>query len=132
MPHAIMSTQPPPSMRCLLSELPSRPVGDKVRFLGCVISYSSKTAILTLEHGFPSGSAHTALVDVHLVLQSLGNEHVSFGAWVHVIGYISSEGNTTPSSGRRSHTRIQAVLLWVANGLDLPAYENALVGKGST
>ncbi|KXJ90958.1 CST complex subunit Ten1 [Microdochium bolleyi] len=131
-----MSTQPPPSTRCLLSELSSHEVGDKVRFLGCVAAYCTKSATLSLQHNFPHGSAHTALVDIRLLLENLGLEHVGYGSWVHVIGYITpstvtrltTEDECKPSS----HTCIQAVLLWAAHDLNLPSYENALKPDGLT
>ncbi|OBS29181.1 hypothetical protein FPOA_03118 [Fusarium poae] len=58
-----MSRGPVPSQLYLLSDLPAIPVGDKVRFLGCVTSYSTSSARLALGHLYPKDSTVTASVD---------------------------------------------------------------------
>ncbi|KAK2068385.1 hypothetical protein P8C59_003024 [Phyllachora maydis] len=56
-----MSAGPQPATLSLLSALPQRDTGDKVRFLGCVQSYAAASAVLTLEH---QKQPVRALVDV--------------------------------------------------------------------
>jgi len=114
----------------LLSDLPKKQVGDKVRFLGCVASYSPVSGVLALEHRLADEalSVH-ALVDVALVLESLGTEQTRGGEWVNVIGYITDivpfadikdESRGTPTV----HT--QAVLLWSAGAFDIRRYETSI------
>ncbi|KAK3327520.1 CST complex subunit Ten1 [Cercophora scortea] len=121
---------PVPSQLCLLSALPSRTVRDKVRFLGCVTSYSPTTGVLTLEHRQRTQPRHTpfvrALVDVNLVLEGLKAEQTSTGGWVNVIGYITSISPLTDGKGP-SHgvlgVEVQALVLWSAGPLEVTRYE---------
>ncbi|KAI5927464.1 CST complex subunit Ten1 [Camillea tinctor] len=134
-----MSNGPLPSLRCLLSGLPNRQVGDKVRFIGCVTAYTTNSAHLSLEHDCPKGSTVSAVVDVNLLLQNLRKEQTDIGQWVHVIGYITSikhpprtPGKTTASNVRgRGATCIgvQAIVLWTAEDLDIATYEQALMAE---
>ncbi|KAK4166818.1 telomere capping, CST complex subunit-domain-containing protein [Cladorrhinum sp. PSN259] len=118
-----MSFGPPPSQLCLLSHLPKGQVGDKVRFLGCVTSYSLSSGTLTLEHRlFDDKQPVAAAVDVNLVLESLGSEQTRFGEWVNVMGYITSTGSKVPD-GLNSTVRVQAILAWSAGPLNLQTYE---------
>ncbi|KAH6697214.1 CST complex subunit Ten1 [Plectosphaerella plurivora] len=118
-----MSRGPLPTQLCLLSDLPSKSPGDKVRFLGCVQNYSTATACLTLTHGFPEGTEARALVDVTLLLENLTAEHTRVGEWVNITGYISSPKSPLTDG----HVPIQALLLWSAGPLDLQRYERSLV-----
>ncbi|KAK3373568.1 CST complex subunit Ten1 [Lasiosphaeria ovina] len=134
-----MSNAPPPSQLCLLSDLPLREVGDKVRFLGCVTSYSTDSATLALEHQHqqPQDSlAVRALVDVRLVLGRLGSDQTRIGEWVNVIGYITAVAPlplpTAASNGSdRGHVNIstvraQALLVWSAGPLDVQRYNSSV------
>ncbi|GKT91050.1 telomere length regulation ten1 [Colletotrichum tofieldiae] len=85
-----MSRGPLPSQLCLLSELSLRSPGEKVRFLGCVTSYSTHSAVLTLEHGFPKGSNISASVDVQLLLGTMKSEQTQIGEWVNIVGYVTT------------------------------------------
>ncbi|KAL2190921.1 hypothetical protein L209DRAFT_760719 [Thermothelomyces heterothallicus CBS 203.75] len=126
-----MSFGPRPSQLCLLSHLPEKQVGDKVRFLGCVTSYIPASGVLALEHRLPeeARSVH-ALVDVNLVLESLGPEQTRVGEWVNVIGYITDiapladRGNESAPGTQIVHA--QAVLLWSAGPFDIRRYEASL------
>ncbi|KAK3685077.1 CST complex subunit Ten1 [Podospora appendiculata] len=128
---------PVPSQLCLLSALPSRAVRDKVRFLGCVKSYSAADGVLTLEHSQNTQTRHTpfvrALVDVNLVLEGLKAEQTSTGEWVNVIGYITSILPLTdgkgPSHGM-SGVEVQALVLWSARPLDMTRYETSVNALG--
>ncbi|KAI1501921.1 CST complex subunit Ten1 [Biscogniauxia marginata] len=127
-----MSNGPLPSVRCLLSGLPDRQEGDKVRFLGCVTAYATNLAHISLEHNYPRGSTVKAMVDVKLLLQSLKSEQTDIGQWIHVIGYVTSirhtPGKTTASNARRrgaTCVSVQALVLWTAEDLDISTYEQA-------
>ncbi|KAK3299139.1 CST complex subunit Ten1 [Chaetomium fimeti] len=121
---------PRPSQLCLLSSLPRKETGDKVRFLGCVTSYSPESGLLALEHRLPEDT-HSVLtfVDVKLVLESLGSEQTRVGEWVNVIGYITDTAPIT-SSGELSRGSLavhtQAVLLWSAGPFDIRRYETSV------
>ncbi|KAJ0163673.1 hypothetical protein CTA2_2612 [Colletotrichum tanaceti] len=126
-----MSRGPLPSQLCLLSDLSSKSPGEKVRFLGwydAVTSYSTHSAVLTLEHGFPKESNTIALVDLRLLLGVVKSNQTQVGEWVNVVGYV-----TPPPPGARAKgtTRgpqkvaIQALVLWSAGPLDLQRYENS-------
>ncbi|KAK4139867.1 CST complex subunit Ten1 [Dichotomopilus funicola] len=126
-----MSYGPRASQLCLLSSLPTKYVGDKVRFLGCVVSYSTVSGVLALEHRIP-GESHsvTAQVDVNMVLQSLGSEQIRTGEWVNVIGYITEIAPSTDDGerdSRRTTVQAQAVLLWSAGPFDLRRYEASIM-----
>ncbi|KAL2016228.1 hypothetical protein VTK56DRAFT_4059 [Thermocarpiscus australiensis] len=122
-----MPNGPPPSQLCLLSALPLKTVGDKVRFLGCVTSYSPASGVLTLEHRLPEDACSVlALVDVNLVLESLGSEQTRFGEWVNVIGYVTGIAPTTEirdSLRGNPRVHVQALLLWSAGPLDVQKYQ---------
>ncbi|KAL1864287.1 hypothetical protein VTK73DRAFT_5978 [Phialemonium thermophilum] len=124
-----MSNGPLPSTLCLLYALPTRPQGDKVRFLGCVVSYSAASGILTLRHpDSPGGDNVSAHVDVELVLSRLAPEHTRRGQWVNVIGYVTLvpalSGSTkfSISSEEGQVVHVQALLLWSAGPLDIQQY----------
>ncbi|KAK1512083.1 uncharacterized protein CCOS01_05700 [Colletotrichum costaricense] len=105
-----MSRGPLPSQLCLLSDLPARPQGDKVRFLGCVTAYSTQSAVLTLEHRFPKGSDISTRI----------------GEWVNVVGYLTPAPPGTRAKGTTREPRIaavQAIMLWPAGPLNLQRYE---------
>ncbi|KAK4657947.1 hypothetical protein QC762_202430 [Podospora pseudocomata] len=129
-----MSFGPLPSQLCLLSSLSQKDIGDKVRFLGCVTSYSTESGVLTLQYkGSEDRQLTFASVDVNLVLQSLKAEQTRVGEWVNVIGYVTSTdskklGDTNPV------VEVQATLLWSAGPLNLEKYEasvQALDGEES-
>ncbi|WYZ41469.1 hypothetical protein EsH8_V_000364 [Colletotrichum jinshuiense] len=123
-----MSRGPLPSQLCLLSDLPSKSPGEKVRFLGCVTSYSLGSAVLTLEHGFPQGSDVSALVDVQLLLGTLKSDQTRIGEWVNVVGYLTPSSSGTRARGTNrepQNVAIQALLLWSAGPLHLQRYESS-------
>lgn len=131
-----MSSAPLPSRLTLLSALPSHECGDKVRFLGCVTSYSIASAQLTLHHQFPKRSSTKALVDVRLLLERLTAEQTSVGEWVNVIGYISSAPPLLAKKSSKqgleaSAVHVQALMLWSAGPLNISRYETCLAGTAS-
>ncbi|TLS27085.1 hypothetical protein PpBr36_04575 [Pyricularia pennisetigena] len=129
-----MSNGPPPSRLVSISTLPSCEIGDKVRFLGCVTSYATSNATLTLENTFQlrdrdSGlrqSRVQALVDVNLVLQALNQEQTRPGEWVNVLGYVTKSGSSGDKRTGSHRVKVQALLLWSAGSLSLQDYEKTL------
>ncbi len=93
-------------------------------------SYSPASGILTLEHRLPEETFSVlALVDVNLVLESLGSDQTRVGEWVNVIGYITdpaplADGTGSNRGGPKVHA--QAVLLWSAGPVDVGRYETSL------
>ncbi|CAG9943449.1 unnamed protein product [Clonostachys rosea f. rosea IK726] len=130
-----MSRGPLPSQLCLLSQLPAYAVHDKVRFLGCVLAYSTRGAILQLAHAYPRGTNVTAHVDVSLVLETLGEEQTRVGEWVNVIGYITAKADTAsaptaPSTATQAASvHIQALVLWSTGPLNVDRYEMSFEKK---
>ncbi|TQN71281.1 hypothetical protein CSHISOI_04194 [Colletotrichum shisoi] len=123
-----MSRGPLPSQLCLLSDLSSKPPGEKVRFLGCVTSYLTHSAVLTLEHGFPKESNTIALVDIRLLLSIVKSGQTQIGEWVNVVGYVTPPPPGTRAKGTTGGPQkvtIQALVLWSAGPLDLQRYENS-------
>lgn len=86
-----------------------------------VLSYSTATAQLRLGHDYPQGTDITAVVDAHLLLESLGHEHTRVGEWVNIIGYVKNKRRTTDPGGLAIH--VQALMLWPTGPLDLQSYE---------
>lgn len=90
-------------------------------------SYSPISGTLTLEHRLPEETHPAlALVDVKLVLESMGSDQTRKGEWVNVIGYITEiiplADDGGPSDGRpRLHA--QAYLIWSAGPVDIQKYE---------
>ncbi|CAK7200956.1 hypothetical protein SEUCBS139899_003656 [Sporothrix eucalyptigena] len=120
----------PASALCFLSGLPSKTVGQKLRFLGCVTAYDTSAGVLTLQHPYqPQPTARRihvyARVNVDLVLERLTAEQTTVGAWVNVVGYMTSIVDA-------SEVHVQAVLLWSAGPLDLQGYERNLESLLST
>ncbi|KAI0813392.1 CST complex subunit Ten1 [Xylaria sp. FL0064] len=123
-----MSSGPLPSKRCLLSALCKKQVGEKVRFLGCVTGYSTHSARLTLKHHCPKENDDVeALVDINLLLETLKSEQTDAGQWVHVIGYITFVNPGSSRSKSVPRIGVQALILWIAQDLDLKAYENSML-----
>ncbi|PNY23098.1 Uncharacterized protein TCAP_06954 [Tolypocladium capitatum] len=123
-----MSRGPVPSQLCLLWSLPDRPVGEKVRFLGCVTSYSTASASLMVGHRHPRGTNVVVSVNVELMLEMLRSELTRIGEWVNVIGYVTARpedpaamfgGEDVPSA------YIQALLIWPTGPLDIQQYEKS-------
>ncbi|KAI1128848.1 CST complex subunit Ten1 [Nemania abortiva] len=137
-----MSNGPLPSKRCLLSTLCQKQIGSKVRFLGCITGYSTHSAQLTLKHRYPKENGDVeALVDVKLLLETLGSEQTDTGQWVHVIGYltfvnpaipVAAVDSRNPSRGKTAtRVGVQALMLWIARDLDLGVYEKSMLADAS-
>ncbi|KAI1159033.1 CST complex subunit Ten1 [Nemania serpens] len=135
-----MSNGPLPSERCLLSVLCKKQIGDKIRFLGCITEYSTRTAQVTLKHSYPRENGDVeALVDVNLLLKTLNSEQTDIGQWVHVIGYLTFVNPAVPVAAmdRRNPSRsstatrvgVQALIFWIARDLDLGAYEKSMLAE---
>ncbi|KAG9238143.1 CST complex subunit Ten1 [Amylocarpus encephaloides] len=120
---------PLPSKLTLLSDLPMFSTGDKIRFLGCVEQYSSKSATLTLEHNYPQGQSVKAHVDVQLLLSSLKPHETQIGEWVNVIGYVTKNSEGGGSNKDDIQIHVQALILWSTGSFDLHGYERSLVSR---
>ncbi|TVY38405.1 hypothetical protein LSUB1_G003324 [Lachnellula subtilissima] len=117
---------PVPTTLTLLSELPKFVPGTKVRFLGCITNYSTKTATLTLEHNYPPGQTLRALVSIDLILNTIKSHETRTGEWVNVMGYIQAESQPKHSVINESGVPVQAILLWSSASLNLQTYERSL------
>jgi Telomere capping, CST complex subunit len=93
---------------------------------GSVTNYSTKTALLTLEHNYPPGTSLKALVDVSLILNSLKSFETRIGEWVNVLGYVERAKKQHASSSDGGHVKVQALVLWSSGPLNLQAYEESL------
>ena len=109
---------PLPSHLTFLNSLPSHPTGTKVRFLGCVTAYSVYHGLLELSHSYPSTSASSsnvrAMVDVTVIVETMGRADHEVGAWVNVVGYVQK------SSGKGTglvRVWVQAVTVWSAGAV---------------
>lgn len=93
-----------------------------------VTNYSTKTAILTLEHNHPPRNELKALVDIELVLGSIKSQESRIGEWVNVIGYIgaTTQSTSAQSNGVKTEVPVQALLLWSTGPLKLDRYEESL------
>ncbi|XXH03991.1 ESCRT-III subunit protein snf7 [Hypoxylon texense] len=97
-----------------------------------VTGYSTHSAILTLQHDYPRETRVKVNADVALLLQKLNAEQTSVGQWVHVIGYITSIKQALTKATMESHMAnvgVQALVLWIAEDLDIASYEHALASK---
>jgi len=119
-----MSRGPLPSQLNLLTALAYREKGLKVRFLGCVTSYSASSATLKLGHDFPKDSGVIAAVDVKLLLEKLSHENLRVGEWLNVIGYITGR---TRAKGV-AVVGVQAVMVWSTGPMDVGRYEATFEG----
>lgn len=119
---------PVPSQLCSLSDLPARTIGDKVRFLGCVISYDVGTATLTLGHRFLDGSQVRASVDMRPRLESLKSEDTRQGQWLNVMGYVTF----IRASNDEQLVGVQAILHWAAGAVDIDKYETVVEQESAT
>jgi len=143
-----MNHGPLPSRLAFISDLPSLPQGTKVRFLGCVTSYTLSTGTLTLQHAYPPPPHPCAVVkvDANLLLENMKSTDTKIGEWVNVIGYIEwgaskaqgaknlEEGNGIRKRKPRAEdvvqqgveVKVQAVMLWSAGAIKLGEYEKHL------
>ncbi|QPH04938.1 hypothetical protein C2857_002340 [Epichloe festucae Fl1] len=119
-----MSRGPLPSTLCFLSQVPAHKAGAKVRFLGCVTSYDTKTASARLGHLYPKGTNVLVSVDVRLVLETIEPDITNVGQWVNVIGYVVDGDATDQARGVDAH--VQALMMWSTGPLDVHEYEKAV------
>lgn len=98
------------------------------KYTHSVTKYDISSAVLTLEHKYPPGSDHKALVDVKLLLETLESTHTRIGEWVNIIGYVA---RASPSANHatvslENATSVQAVIFWSAGSIKLEEYEKCL------
>jgi hypothetical protein len=94
-----------------------------------VTKYSTKTAMMTLEHNHPPGNSLKALVDVNLLLNTLKSNETQIGEWVNVIGYIERMKKQNTPSNDDLEVQAQALVLWTSGPFDLQAYERSVDRK---
>lgn len=143
-----MNHGPIPTRLAFISDLPKLPQGTKVRFLGCVTSYTLSTGTLTLQHAYPPPLHPCAnvQVDAKLLLENMNGTDCRVGEWVNIMGYIEWGASKTRApqdleEGKRTRKRkpkaedvvkrgdevnVQAVMLWSAGAIKLGEYEKHL------
>jgi hypothetical protein len=90
-----------------------------------VTHYSTKTAVLTLEHNFPTGNTLKVLVDIKLLVSTVKTNETQIGEWVNVMGYIQSQPRQNTTEFVR-YVEIQAIVLWSSGPFNLERYEISL------
>lgn len=112
--------------------------------------YSIKTGLLALEHHHTHNHQHEeekdkekeeeeeeeeskikktekmviALVDIKLVRENMKATDTMRGAWVNVVGYVQREQKEKEK--RKGGVRVQALMVWSAEGVRLREYERAV------
>lgn len=89
-----------------------------------ITNYSTKTAILTLEHNYPPGQTLRALVSIDLILNTVKSHETRIGEWVNVMGYIQSK--PIHPVVNESGVAVQAIVLWSSGSFNLQTYERSL------
>ncbi|KAI9824938.1 MAG: hypothetical protein M1832_001543 [Thelocarpon impressellum] len=121
---------PVPARLVFLSELHKAAVGDKVRFLGCVMRYSIEDATLVLRHQYPVQSSSAALVNIFILLDTVSASDLQVGEWLNVIGYVSISSTDAALKNERPATSprvyVQAIAVWTAGAIKLGEYEKVL------
>ncbi|KAF2871611.1 CST complex subunit Ten1 [Massariosphaeria phaeospora] len=110
---------PLPSHLVLLSELATCEPGQKVRFLGCIEEYITRTATLRLKHDYPpSSSPYVANVNIAHVLERIKRHELEVGSWINIIGSMERR--------KEKGIYVQAIAVWDAGNMDLDAYQKAV------
>ena len=98
---------------------------------------------LSVEHAYPRDASPTptALVDVNLILTTIGGRLLEPGRWINVIGYVQErEPESQPQNQPRSKKQrlernlsqieqpclVQAVLVWGAETVKVEEYEKVM------
>ena len=126
-----------------LSDLSQLPSGAKVRFLGCVIAYSTENGHLYLQSPTPKAQlgernvkfdeqqmeagtmarAVIAELEISLIREDLRESDTAIGTWLNVVGYVQSIAK--PKSGL-CKPKVQALAVWDAGSVNIEAYSEAL------
>ncbi|CZT01763.1 uncharacterized protein RAG0_09222 [Rhynchosporium agropyri] len=96
-----------------------------------VTNYSTKTAILTLEHNYPPGNSLKIQLDVNLLITTLKSNETQTGVWVNVMGYITDTGMPKAPGEDKKNISVQALVLWSAGPFNLVGYEKSLDQKAA-
>lgn len=88
-----------------------------------VLAYSLSSAHLKLGHDYPQDTNVTAVVDVNLVLQTLGHEQTRVGEWVNVVGYVTAKRRASKPDPGGLSVHVQALIVWSTGPLDVQKYE---------
>jgi hypothetical protein len=87
-----------------------------------VDEYVVRTATLRLKHDYPaSHPPKVANVNVGLILERVKYYQLEVGTWINVLGHIERR--------KEKGIYVQAVAVWDAGNIDLPAYEKAVERK---
>lgn len=78
-------------------------------------------------------------MDVKLLLETLKSEQTDNGQWVHVIGYLTFINPPAKAADPRYPSKskittrvgVQALLLWIAQDLDIGAYERSMLADSN-
>lgn len=83
-----------------------------------------------LVHQYPKRwkTAPRALVDINPILDTVKFQDLEVGAWINVVGYVSSSSQTEASA----RSSVQAVMIWSAGIINLDEYESALAARQKT
>ncbi|KAF2420325.1 hypothetical protein EJ08DRAFT_598410 [Tothia fuscella] len=114
-----------PSILVFLHDIPNLKLGDKVRFLGCVESYDSRSASLFLKHPTtisPVSANLIAKVNLDIVLNDIKGSAIQDGNWVNIVGYVMD-------CKVSKCVHVQAIMLWEAKGLNLEEYEKIVTER---
>ncbi|KAJ5852058.1 uncharacterized protein N7529_011443 [Penicillium soppii] len=137
---------PRPSTRAFLSDLSSLQTDSKIRFLGCVTTYTVATGYLALEHNYPRSKAepNVVSVDINALLEEVTAEALRVGTWLNVVGYVREiesvqpissfsstpedvdQPNERPSTVSPRPVYIEAIMIFPAGAIALGEYERIL------
>jgi len=128
-----------PSSLVFLTDLPNLTVQKKVRFLGCVNRYDQQSGCLFLTHRYPGSAPHVVVrVNIDLVLETIQNIDLQYGAWINVMGSICNRPVSDPGttfaddilvSPAPQEAYVKAVLIWNAGPLNVEDYEQSLQAR---
>lgn len=71
----------------------------------------------------------TAMVDVNMLLETIGHEQTRAGEWVNVMGYVTAESHKRPPGPRTEESviHVQALMVWSTGPLDIKEYEKTFL-----
>ena len=68
-----------------------------------------------------------ALVDINLVRERMKATDTMRGGWLNVVGYVEREQKKREKG--KGRVRVQALMLWSAEGVRVGEYESAVVER---
>lgn len=64
-------------------------------------------------------------MDIGLLVETMKTTDTQIGEWVNVVGYVGDKVYAQGQAG----VKVQALMLWSAEGIDLSVYERAVQGR---